>query len=209
MQLVMTIPTVFPNNRVRNLQVLIDTGCEANLVNAKLISPEYTHLPQKPIHLVTATGQPMNGGSKAVWLGMRFTQEEDGVERDEVLEVTAEFFLSDLRIDAIISYPWMRENRIGIFPHLQALALRDPFVLLTGEIARPHKKHGRIREVGTLVSTTTVTDEPSNVPETPRKLLKKGSMSLRCEQWVSRPENWVLPSLDDLDEVKPQHLKER
>ncbi len=35
---------------------------------------------------------------------------------------SGEFYGADIEVDAIFSYPWMRENGIGVFPHRDALA---------------------------------------------------------------------------------------
>ena len=38
------------------------------------------------------------------------------------VSATGEFYLANLDIEAIISYPWLKENQLGIFPHREALA---------------------------------------------------------------------------------------
>ncbi len=34
----------------------------------------------------------------------------------------ATFHEADIQVEAILSYPWMEEARVGVFPHLEALA---------------------------------------------------------------------------------------
>ena len=65
---------------------------------------------------------------------MGFTQEVDGRVLGEVLEFDVQFWEADIEVDAILSYPWMYQNHIGIFPHHRALARDRPeFTLLYGK----------------------------------------------------------------------------
>lgn len=63
---------------------------------------------------------------------MLFFQEIDGRPVAEVVQMEGEFYTADIKVDAILSYPWLRDNQLGVFPDLGALAMRDPFVLLRG-----------------------------------------------------------------------------
>ena len=46
---------------------------------------------------------------------------------------TAEFYEADIQVDAILSYPWLVQNKIGVLPHRRALVTDLPdFVLLYG-----------------------------------------------------------------------------
>ena len=47
--------------------------------------------------------------------------EKEGKERFEAL-----FHVADIEVDTIISYPWLRSQRIGVFPHLDTLAKLHP-----------------------------------------------------------------------------------
>ena len=45
----------------------------------------------------------------------------------------ATFYEAEIKVDAIISYPWLLENKLGVIPHRRALVMEDPEVaLLTG-----------------------------------------------------------------------------
>jgi hypothetical protein len=51
----------------------------------------------------------------------------------ELLWRSCQFYEADIRVDAILAFPWMVRNQIGVFPHLKALALLEPeFQLLLG-----------------------------------------------------------------------------
>ena len=48
---------------------------------------------------------------------------------------------ADINVDMILSYPWMRENKVGIFPHHKALVVDEPrLMLLYGIHFLPDKK---------------------------------------------------------------------
>ena len=56
---------------------------------------------------------------------------EDGFLQPHPVFFSGEFYGADIEVDAILSYPWMRENGIGVFPHRDALAKDHPrFCLL-------------------------------------------------------------------------------
>ena len=46
----------------------------------------------------------------------------DGVKLPDLLNFDVSFYEADIEVDAILSYPWMSANRLGIFPHHRALA---------------------------------------------------------------------------------------
>ena len=140
MQLVLKLPTIFPGGNVKTLEMLIDTGCEANLINMRLCPADVVYDPELLLKLVAANGQQLYGGQKAIRLSMLLKQEQNGVVREERLKIPAEFYLADIRLDAILSYPWMRKYKLGVFPDLNALATLDPFILLFGEEKIRRKK---------------------------------------------------------------------
>ena len=54
------------------------------------------------------------------------------------------FYEADIKVDAILSFPWLFENRIGIFPHLKCLAVLEPELSLLFGTRRPRgRKKGR------------------------------------------------------------------
>ena len=215
LKLTLRLPVKFPDQEIRVLNALVDTGCEVSLISSKLCPPELFHTSLDLIRLRSANGSYISGGSKAVRLTMYFRQEEDGVERYEDLAITSEFYLADLRCDCILSFQWLQANRIGVFPDLGALALRDPFVLLFGE--RKHKSRTRpIRDVNTLTNASqsscpATSDMPVaefipggwvGTPKPPKASLPE------CPMWMLLHENWKLPPDGNLDEVRPQRLSQ-
>ena len=90
---------------------------------------------------MSANGQPIKGGDRTANVEIKFTQVIDGIKQPELLGFDVCFSEADIEVDAILSYPWMSANRVGIFPHHRALTRDEPeFTLLYG------KKNGRSRE---------------------------------------------------------------
>ena len=55
-----------------------------------------------------------------------------------------DFYEAAIEMDMILSYPWLRENRLGVFPHRNALAMDEPnFQLVMGKNPKKSKKFFR------------------------------------------------------------------
>ena len=75
----------------------------------------------------------MEGGTRDVELTLGFRRVMRGELLSDLDYRAASFYEADIRVDAIISYPWLEKNGIGIFSHLKALAVLEPeFTLLFG-----------------------------------------------------------------------------
>ena len=129
----MTVLAVLPNGQERELKILIDTGAQANLIRTGLVSNLLMTPAPEPISLRTANGQKMEGGSRNVNLTLGFRRVVHGAYDPELASFPATFFDADIYIDAILSYPWLVSQGLGVFPHLRALASLEPeFSLLKG-----------------------------------------------------------------------------
>lgn len=104
------------------LQILMDTGAEANLIKKGKLDAVHFRPAKKLLQFTMANGQPLAGGDKTVDLMLAFQQEMDGKILPDYKRVSATFYEADITVDAILSFPWMQEKKIGIFPHLYALA---------------------------------------------------------------------------------------
>ena len=87
----------------------------------------------------------MEGETHTVELGLQFEQwTEEGV-RGNTKRLDGEFYSADIHVDAIISFPWLMKNRLGVFPHFGALVdLGPPVCHLYGVPSKGHTK-GRKR----------------------------------------------------------------
>ena len=53
-----------------------------------------------------------------------------GSNLDSKLKYDVECYEADISMDMILSYPWMAQNKIGVFPHHKALVVDEPRLLL-------------------------------------------------------------------------------
>jgi hypothetical protein len=62
-----------------------------------------------------------------------------------VFDVT--FWEAEIEVDAILSHPWLFENKNGFFPHHKALAVDSPrFTLLYGILRKCRPRRARERD---------------------------------------------------------------
>jgi len=77
-----------------------------------------------------ANEQPLAGGKRVIDVTLAFRQMVGGYEIPAERHYNATFYEADIRVDAILSYSWMRQNGIGLFPHHQAVSLDHPELTL-------------------------------------------------------------------------------
>ena len=147
--------------------MLIDTRAEENLIRKGLLPAHQFVSARKVLNLVRANGQPLQGGKRTVDLNLAFRQFTRGYEMPQERTYDATFYEADIKVDAILSYPWLCENGIGLFPHHHALCLDHPDLLfLYGAESpserqcmgpkqhrlrrRPRRSQQRVREVNVL-----------------------------------------------------------
>jgi hypothetical protein len=145
-QLLMNIQVELSNGVVQKLDILVDTGAEANLVKLNRLPRHLTYAAGRPLKFVTASGQHLDGGATCVDLTLEFMQVVAGEVLPDLLRREATFYEADIKVDAILSYPWMSKNRIGVFPHLEAMALEEPeLILLYGTTPEAYKGAQKLR----------------------------------------------------------------
>ena len=66
--------------------------------------------------LLTANGQRLAGGTRVIEKTLEFTQEKNGMREKEKKFCDAEFYEADIQVDAILSYTWLVQNKIGVLP---------------------------------------------------------------------------------------------
>jgi hypothetical protein len=126
MQLLLDIDASLPNGGLIGLKILVDTGAQVNLIKEKLVPFQFFKRAETPLKLITANNSILEGGSLVVDLGLNFVVEEDGFLQPNPVFFSGEFYGANIEVDAILSYPWMRENGVGVFPHRDALAKDHP-----------------------------------------------------------------------------------
>ena len=91
MQLIMKIQTELPNGQVEFLNVLVDTGAEANLVKIGKMPRHLVYPPPKPLNFVTASGQRLRGGDTRIDLTLEFMQRVNEKYLPDLLRKTSMF----------------------------------------------------------------------------------------------------------------------
>ena len=94
----------------------------------------------EPLNFVTANGQPLEGGKRCINLHLGFRQVIDGRDMPDFKWFTDEFYEADIKVDAILAFPWMVKHKVGVFPHHHALAMDRPCLVLLFGLAR-EKEH--------------------------------------------------------------------
>ena len=68
----------------------------------------------------------MEGGSREVTLDLTFKVDHPDSPKHFEWTTTGTFHDADIQVDAILSYPWLEESHLGVFPHLGSLVKLPP-----------------------------------------------------------------------------------
>ncbi len=173
MQLLLKIPVTLPNGTKKHLSLLVDTGAEANLVNVDLFPSHLLHTPGTRVNFVTASGHPLRGGDLAIDLRLAFRGDRDEKYPDGVVNISGEFYTAEIKVDGILSYPWLKENRLGVIPHLGKLVMGDDLKLISGW----NEKSPKARKQSSRNIQGVRFNPQVQIPE----------------KWEVLPQNWTLP----------------
>ena len=125
--------------------MLIDTEAEANLIRKDLLPAEHFKPSMRPLALLTASGSRMEGGQREVSLELTFGAKHLKGGGPKTWTTMAAFHDADIQVDAILSYPWLEEKHLGVFPHLKSLALLADRMLLLGSLNHPKHSSPKTR----------------------------------------------------------------
>lgn len=114
------------NGAHQKLDVLVDTGAEANLIKKGLIPDHLFYPAQSPLRFEAANGEVLAGGSRCTRVKMLMQLEKNEKVQPEKMEYEVEFYEACIKVDAILSFPWLAENKLGIFPHHKTLVMDSP-----------------------------------------------------------------------------------
>ena len=133
MQLVLQVQLVLPGEEKVLAKALVDTGAQVNLVRKGLVPGGYLQRSKNPVRLVAANSDVIAGGDRSVTLQVGLRGESVKSGQLTPLYLPGEFYEAEIDLDMILSYPWLREHALGVFPHLGSLAKDEPeFTLLHG-----------------------------------------------------------------------------
>ena len=125
-QLLLHIRAKTQQGRPLTLRALVDNGAEANLIRKGLLPPHIMQISKNPLALVTADGTRMDGGSREVTLKLTFKLDQPDQTGNVEWSTTGTFHDADIQVDAILSYPWLEQSKLGVFPHLGSLVRLPP-----------------------------------------------------------------------------------
>ena len=103
-QLIMKIGVELPSGRKSTLLVLIDTGAQVNLVRKGIFPSSEFERAEKPVSLITANGQLMDGGTRILSVTMKLYKKNGTRRTNEEKTFTGDFYDGDIGVDAILSY---------------------------------------------------------------------------------------------------------
>lgn len=134
LMLTLVLRVCSPGGRQKFIRALVDTGAQVNLIKKGLFPGGDFVEAESPLRLIAANGQVLEGGRRTISLRMKWYQSSDEEEVTPEIEMPGEFFEAEIGIDAILSYPWCRKNKLAVVPHLKCLAKVQPnLVLFRGE----------------------------------------------------------------------------
>ena len=110
LQLSLLLPVTTATGDTKKLRVLVDTGAQINLIRDGLVpmAPAPTIL-----SFASASGAPMAGGSRVAKLGLDLMAQNPAAD----YLLTANFWNADIKVDMILSYPCLKDHKIGVLPH--------------------------------------------------------------------------------------------
>ena len=196
----MSIPLLvqFPNGRQKLIQALVDTGAQINLVRMGLAPDEQMVQPAEAVRLLAANGQLIQGGDKAVQITMGFKQVFDGRLQPDLAVFEGTFFHAAIEVDMILSYPWLRENKLGVFAHHNSLAIDEPeLVLLYGwtgsDVQREKKRKSRCsaHQINMVNSQLANLKNSTESPDLPPHF-SQPEQPLSCPLEEARQELWKM-----------------
>ena len=207
-QLIMELPTILPNGEIKNLKVLIDTGAQANLVRTGLISQHLFQGAPKILRFVTASGQRLEGGEHVVNVQLQFSSIEETGKKSRTFVFPTTFYEAAIKVDAILSYPWLLENKVGVIPHRRALAVEYPEpALLTGlhwSTQKNQKKKVRPTPTeGGSTGSPQIIKNGFNVPLVKKKILP----NIPLGGGVDR--HWKMPNIQKINGWRRIKIREK
>ena len=120
------VMVVLPQGGKHILKALVDSGAEFNLCNRRLLSSTSWKVSTKPVRLMAANQSVVPGGDETldVRLIMNGKPSDPGI-RLKGYNLPATLYGADISEDLILSYSWLVEHNVLIYPKEHALILGD------------------------------------------------------------------------------------
>ena len=122
----------------QNMEALVDTGAEVNLVNPKLINSQLFTPSSRPVRLGVANSHLLQGGSREVNMDITFTAIQFDTAKQVAVVLPCTAYDGEVTCDLILSYGWLAEHHILVNPRRHGLMLPD--VLWVKGLVKPKNK---------------------------------------------------------------------
>jgi len=119
----MSVKVQAPSGTERQAMALVNTGAQCNLIKQNFLPAHLMSKAKEPLVLLTADHSRMSRGKEGVTVHISF---ETGDEEQPVSTTDGTFVDAQINVDFILSYPWLREKKITIIPHMECLGVEDP-----------------------------------------------------------------------------------
>ena len=156
-QLLLHMVTILPNGMRLPLKVLVDTGCEVNLVRTGLIPSKFLTPASQRVSLVTANGTLLPGGQQECDLELITKGQELPDGAYHFYSIPTKCHEAKINVDIILSFGWCVDNHIDILTKEYGLRMNccDPPCFINGAIAHiPHMSHRNVQNVRKLDPNT-------------------------------------------------------
>ena len=121
-QLVLDVFVCPSNSEKKKVRALIDTGAQINVIRRGLFPEESLQQAKKPLMLTLADGQAFGGGDKEIAATLYM-----GRQRNACIEpwkAKAQFYVGEVKADAILGYPWLAQNGLDVLTREGCLGQR-------------------------------------------------------------------------------------
>ena len=133
-RLVLKVLAAAPSGERKQIRILVDTGAEVNLIKPGLFNDTNFEKASKPLRLVTVSGSDLGGGKRTTQLVLHLHGEDPRTGSQSHHLMGGIFYEAAIGWDAILSYPLLQEEKIGVLPNRNCLVLDqgDNFIMLGG-----------------------------------------------------------------------------
>ena len=155
-QLLLRTETELQNGDIQKMEILVDTGAEANLIRQGLVADHLMYGAEKPLRFETANGQSLSGGKRCARVKIRLQNES---LHPGWVDFDVEFYEANIKVDAILSFPWLADMKLGIFPHHKALVQDSPTLHFLFGTRDPRKEREAMENEACTIHEVKVHDQ--------------------------------------------------
>ena len=110
----------------KELEALVDTGAEVNLINPKLMDSALFTPSSRPVRLGVANSLLLKGGGREATMSLTFQGVDLDTGKNVRMSLPLTAYDGDVVCDLILSYGWLAQNDILINPRRHGLLLQGP-----------------------------------------------------------------------------------